>query len=526
MTIRRVCVAGVWLAGALGAARGQGYGAGSAPQAPAQVQGSAVDANGTRLETMSKLLMETQRQLEATQQQLNQLRSELEAMRGKEAAVSSGGASSSQGGAVPAGTLAEKVDHQQEELEVLQAEVKQHDQTKLESVSKYPVRVYGLMLFNAYSNAGVVDDADLPSAAIQRTPDLSHGSVGATFRQTLFGLSATGPRVFGARTSADLSVDFFGGSSYSYYATTNGSVRLRRADIRLGWGDRAEDTSVSRDEVHLGIDAPLISPLSPTSYATVAMPALAWSGNLWTWAPQLRYSHRFAISNDHPERNLQVEGGLWDPPVVGYAGSTAGRVLSAGEISRRPGFLGRVSAHGGSSAHPFSFGVGGYSDRQTFYEGQQIQMWAVTSDLQVPISRRFQLEGEIYRGRGLGGLGGGAYKDVLTGLDKVTGEQRSVGLNAVGGWVQWKTHLTGNTEANLMYGQDGGFARDFRTLNLTGSTYALEQSARTQMIVANVIYRPKTYLIFSPEYRRILSWKATGPAANANIYTLSLGYQF
>ena len=53
-----------------------------------------------------------------------------------------------------------------------------------------------------------------------------------------------------------------------------------------------------KDLLRLGYDSPLISPLSPTSIATMAQPALAWSGNLWTWAPQLRWEHRFVFDND------------------------------------------------------------------------------------------------------------------------------------------------------------------------------------------------------------------------------------
>ena len=479
------------------------------------------DATSARLESMSKLLLDTQHQLEQTQQQLNQLRSELDQLRGRalpavpEASVSS---------SVPTG-LAGEVARQRDEQEVIEAEVKQHDQTKLESVSKYPVRIYGLLLFNAYSNAGVVDNPDLPSVAIPPTPDKSHGSVGACFRQTLLGVSANGPRAFGAKTSGDISVDFFGDPSYNYYGSSNGNVRLRRGDIRFAWGDNSR-VEGSHDEVNLGIDGPLISPLSPASFATVAIPALAWSGNLWTWAPELRYKHTFAISSRNESQNFQLEGGLWDPPATGSSGSSASRILSAGELSRRPGLLGRASIHAGSDDHPFAIGVGGFSDRQTFYEGQQIEFWAVTSDWQIPISHRFQLDGEIYRGRGLGGLGGGAYKDTLTGIDFKTGLSRTLGLNAVGGWVQWKTHFSPTAEANFIFGQDGGFASDFLQLNLSYNTYSLEQSARNQTGVINFIYRPKTYLILSPEYRRLLSWSITGPAASANTYTLSLGYQF
>jgi hypothetical protein len=487
--------------------------------APAAQQHDATEA---RLDTLSRLLTATQQQLEDTQRELMQMRAELEELRG---AAHASGATPSSSTAPAAGRLAEQVVSQQEQQEILAAEVKQHDQTKLESASKYPVRVYGLVLFNTYSNAGVVDNADLPSIAIPRSEDVSHGSIGGSLRQSLFGITANGPSFLGARSSADISLDLFGGSSYSYYASSNGSVRFRRGDIGLSWG-ATDGTKGGRDELHVGVDAPLISPLSPTSYATVAEPALAWSGNLWTWAPELQYRHTFSLSASESGRSLQVEGGLWDPPAVGSAGATAARVLSAGELSRRPGFLGRTSFHAGSSEHPFAIGVGGYSDRQTFYEGQQIQMWAVTGDWRVPLSRRFELQGEVYRGRGLGGLGGGVYKDVLTGTDRITGLSRTLGLNAAGGWSQLKAQLFHGSEANVVYGQDGGFSSDFRQLTLSGSSYVLEQSARNQMIMTNFIYRPRTYIIVSPEYRRILSWKTYGPSAVANVFTLSLGYQF
>ncbi len=468
------------------------------------------DVTTQKLDTLSKALALTQQQLEQTQRQVDELRRQIEALRGQ--------------ASTPAPTtstsVAETVAHQQEEQEVLAAEVKQHDQTKLESVSKYPVRVYGLVLFNTFSNAGVVDNPDLPSAAVARTPGTSHGSLGASFRQSLFGISANGPRFLGARTSADISIDFFGDPTYNYYGSSNGNLRLRRGDIRMAWGANANAES-SRDELHLGIDAPLISPLSPTSFATVAAPALAWSGNLWSWAPQLQYKHTFALPSTG--RSLQAEAGLWDSPDVGISGASASRILSAGELSRRPGVLGRVSYHDPNGT---ALGIGGYTGSQTYANANTIQMWAITSDWHIPVAHRFELEGELYRGRGLGGLGGGAYKDVLTGADPITGATTSIGLNAVGGWAQWKTNLFQGAELNLIYGQDDAFSSDFRRLNLSATTFVLEQNARNHMMVANFVYRPKTYLILSPEYRRILSWRITGPVATANIFTLSLGYRF
>ncbi|MEO6803378.1 MAG: hypothetical protein ABI197_09075 [Granulicella sp.] len=407
-----------------------------------------------------------------------------------------------------------------EELEVLQAEIKQHDQSKLESLSKYPVRVYGLILFNSFSNAGVVDNPDLPSSAFFRVPGTSHGSVSATLRQTLFGIQAFGPKIWAATTAADISADFFGDIAYTSYGSSAGALRLRRADISLDWQREG-----SRDEVHLGVDAPLISPLSPTSYATVAQPALAWSGNLWTWEPQLRYKHTLAV-NSANTRTLQFEGGLWDPPGLGSdpAGST--RALSPGELARVPGLEGRVSVHAGAATHPFSLGVGGYSDEQLYNSGQKIRTYAVTADWQLPLAPHVELEGEFYRGRGLGGLGGGAYKDVLTGLDVRTGVARTLGLNAIGGWTQLKNRINSQLELNGAFGLDQGFASDFHQLDLGAKLKYPASTTRTQSLFGNVIYRPKTYLILSPEYRHISSWNIGRPVYRANIYTFSLGFEF
>ena len=99
-----------------------------------------------------------------------------------------------------------------------------------------------------------------------------------------------GPRIAGGRTSAAVTMDFFGGIAYGNYGTAAGLVRLRTARINLDWANSS---------VQAGMVEPLISPLSPTSYATVAEPGLAWAGNLWTWAPQLKVSHRFLIQDDH-----------------------------------------------------------------------------------------------------------------------------------------------------------------------------------------------------------------------------------
>ena len=118
------------------------------------------------------------------------------------------------------------------------------------------------------------------------------------------------------------------------------------------------------------------------------------------------------------------------------------------------------------------------------------------------------------------------YKDVVTGTDPITGVSVLHPLNAIGGWTQFKTRFSSSLETNLSIGQDDGFARDFHAVVLSPAASAGQLRARNEMVVGNLIFRPKTYLILSPEYRRIWSWPINGTASTLDIFTLSAGYQF
>ena len=138
----------------------------------------------------------------------------------------------------------------------------------------------------------------------------------------------------------------------------------------------------------------------------------------------------------------------------------------------------------------------------------------------------FELAGEAYRGRAIGGLGGGVYKDVVTGNDPVTGLATFRLLNAAGGWTQAKLRFTPTIEANAAIGLDDGFSRDFHSLVLVTNTNNTLLRARNRMVTANLIFSPKTYLILSPEYRRIWTWPINSARSTANIFTLTFGLRF
>jgi hypothetical protein len=472
----------------------------AAPGCLAQAaQDQPIEKFEQKLNDLTEQLSQTQRSLDKSAAEVKELRAELDALRAK------AGAAPAPHQEEPSGEL----EALREQQDAMQSEIKQHDQTKVETVSKYPLRVSGVVLFNAFSNAGVVDNSQLPTIALPRFPGGSHGSSGATLRQTLITLDASGPRIGGARSSAELSVDFFGGVSaneYGYNAAA-GVVRMRQGFVNLDW---------YRTSAQAGYTMPLISPLSPTSYATVAQPGLSGSGNLWAWSPQIKVEQRFDIS----ERNtIALEGGLIDPQSPGY---TSIQLDSPVEASRHPGYEGRLSYRG----HTGHIGIGGYSASQFYASTTQIHSWAATGDWQIPITKWFELSGEAYRGRSLGGFGGGTYKDILTGMDSGSGLTRSTGVETAGGWGQLKFRPNPAFEANGAFGLDDAFGSNFEGLIFPADANPLELTTRNQTFVANLIYRPKSYLILSPEYRHIQTWQYTGPGSVAHIFTVTAGFQF
>jgi hypothetical protein len=479
-----------------------------------------------RLDAVTSSLADAQQALQKSLLEIQTLRGQLDSLRAQSAPASQAADPLSAhnqppdrpGNAADVGVpLNDDLKGLHEEQDALQAEVKQHEQIKVESASKYSLRLTGLILFNAFSNAGVVDNVDLPTFALPRQPGRSHGSAGATLQQTLVGLEGTGPTIGGARTFADVSMDFFGGTTTNAYgySYSTGAVRMRQAQISLDW---------PKTTLQAAYTVPLISPLSPTSYATVAQPGFSSSGNLWTWSPQVRLEQRFPLSDD---RSISLEGGLIDPESPGYSSA---QLDSPVEASRRPGYEGRVSYRANSSwtgsSHRFVLGAGGYSASQYYSSSTQIHSWAATLDWQVPILKWFEVTGEAYRGRALGGLGGGLYKDVVVVTNPVTGLPQTNGIETVGGWTQLKLRLHPTLEANAAFGIDDAISGNFYGLISTPGANPLQQYARNNSVMGNLIFRPKTYLIFSPEYRHLLTWPYTGPVNVANVFTFSAGYQF
>jgi hypothetical protein len=458
------------------------------------------------LARLSRELQETRSQLAASQRQIEELRQGLAELR---AQVQTGQPANNEAPPSSEPTVATA----DQDVGFLAAKVAELHQDKVESASKYPVKLSGLVLFNAYRNNGSLDIADMPSLAFPTFPGSPNGSVGATLRQTLLGVDATGPKIFGARSSANLEVDFAGGSPTTAYGVASGLVRLRTAGMSLDW---------DKTSLRIGQDAPFFSPLSPTSYATVLEPAMAWSGNLWVWTPEIEVERRVALQ---PHSNLVLQGGLLDP-LTEENPSFQGRDATAGEATRIPAYAGRIAIDRSSEEHfPFTIGFGGYGARQRYGTFSQINSWTVNTDFKVPLGKYLELSGEWYDGQAVGGLGGGIWTSVVY-PDPTVPHADIHPLRSIGEWAQLKVKPIARFEINGAFGQDENFGRDLRffaTPFMDLGFLALKKN-RTEFL--NFIYEPNSFLLFSVEYRHLLTEPALGASASGDHLNLAAGVRF
>ncbi|HEV2493451.1 MAG TPA: hypothetical protein VG204_10335 [Terriglobia bacterium] len=445
-------------------------------------------------------------------------RATAEAHPAEKMAVSSGPAAPGRGGegsglGKRVNGLDDRVTSLEESQQLLGAKVDDQYQSKVESGSKYRVRLSGIALLNVFGTRGSVDNLDVPTLARPREPLDSSGSFGATLRQTQLGLEVFGPRVGGARTSGDLQFDFFGGFPDTQDGVTAGLVRLRTSTVRFDW---------AHTSIVAGQDAPFFSPLSPSSLASLAYPALAYSGNLWTWTPQVVVERRRVLSDDS---SILVQGGILDSLTGEPPADQFYRLPQAGERSRQPAYATRVAWTRGALGHPLTLGAGGYYARQDWGFGRSVDAWAGTADWELPLGRWLSLTGELYRGRGIGGLGAATGRSVLFSGSPTDPRTSLVGLNAAGGWSQLKFKPLEKLEVNGAFGEDYPFGSDLARFP-QGQSYVDPSIGRSASAFVNGIYHLRSNLLFSLEYRKLWTSESYRTKVAADHVNVGVGVLF
>lgn len=412
-----------------------------------------------------------------------------------------------------AGAMEDRMARLEEDVQLQAGKIDEQYQTKVESASKYRVRLSGIALLNLFSDRGTVDNQDVPSIVLVPSALDSKGSFGGTLRQSEIGLEVFGPRLAGARTTGDIQFDLGGGFPDISNGVSSGLFRLRTGTMRLDW---------SHTSVIAGQDNIFFSPLSPTSFASLIVPALGYAGNLWAWLPQVRVEHRFDLSSDS---HVTLQGGILDNLTGETPRFQAQRVPQAGEASGQPGYGMRVAWTHPAFDQPVTFGLGGYYSRQNWSLGRHVDGWAGTADWEVPLGPWFSLGGEFYIGDAVGGLGGGIGQSVVISGSFADPATQVRGVDSIGGWSQLKFRPTSRWEFNGAFGLDSARAEDLRAFVVSQPIY-YSSPARNRSSFLNFIYRPYSNLLFSAEYRHLRTWQLNGAGPTADQVNLMVGILF
>jgi hypothetical protein len=500
----------------------------SAGAAPCHGQSAKSSADQkTDLETVAKLLQQLQTEVQALHSEVNdlkaqqasataeseQLRKQLEAATSRLAAMD---ASAKPPAETAAATTAveERVSRLEENQQLTDSRLAEHSQSKVESSSKYRLRLSGMAVLNFFGNRGNVDNSDFPQLAV--APDLlsSKSTFGGSIRQSQIGLQAFGPTVAGAHTSADVELDFAGGFPDVPNGASFGLMRLRTGTVRFDW---------ERTSVIAGQDALFFSPLNPTSISTLATPALAYSGNLWGWTPQVRVEHKFTLSDSS---SFSVQGGILDALSGDKPFSMYYRSQSWAESSGQPGYAARVAwSRSMREDQVLSFGAGGYYDRQRWGFGRSLDAWAATLDARIPLGSKVEFTGQFYRGRAIGGFGAGLGQTAVWSGSLINPATDVYGLDSMGGWTQLKYRLNPKLQFNAAFGIDNPFAGELRD-GRGNTTYYSFPLSKNEGGFVNFIYQPRSNIVFSMEFRRIKTFTLDSTANTANVSNVSVGYIF
>src|SRR3984893_11483214 len=475
-----------------------------------------------KIEQLTRSLQQTQVELAQSRTEIQQLRVTLQEVLDRMNSLASAAAAPAQeptNTAIPQNKPDEArgaAPISQDDWEILNARIDEQRQSKVESASRYRLKLSGIALFNAFGTYGQVDNVDLPSISVSRFPGYSDGNVGASVRQSIIGLRGIGPTVFGARTSADLQMDFFGGLPNGYGATSSGIAEVRLARIRFDW----KNTSAVA-----GLDYPFFSPNLPTTYATMVVPGFASAGNLWTWTPTLRIEQRFSGALSA----FKIEAGFMDPSSnTDYAPNSNLRLPSPTENSRQPTYAVRLSASTKSEDRPASIGFSGVYSPQRFLGNYDVAGWAGTLDWRIPLLPKTELSGQFFTGRGIDGFGGlplsplrptnPVYYAAVTAPELAN-------LGVIGGWSQFKIKVNARNEFNIAAGTGGRTPAALRNAAVSDS-FLTSVPARNQMLFVNSIFRPRSDLLFSAEYRRLRTYEITGSPNSAGQIGLGVGFLF
>ncbi|MBY0489221.1 MAG: hypothetical protein K2R93_05225 [Gemmatimonadaceae bacterium] len=342
-------------------------------------------------------------------------------------------------------SLAARLARTEEALRLLREQLATESAAQVRLRSRAQLELSARLVMNSFRSSGNLQGGESPVfASPDRARDPEYGSagrsnLGASFRQTLIGATATIDSVLGGTLAADLEVDFFARATDANPPLFP-EPRLRTARVFL---------TRPKTDIMLGTETPLISDLNPISSAGVGIPVFATAGNLWNWLPQLRVTREVWSRAGARAVSVALQGALMAPyanerHLANLTGPDAaaltGKPAVESRVRVRWGTEHDVVAAQGVHTRGGEIGVGVHSGALRVAGDSSLHSWAVSTDLRVPLGTRVELRGEGYRGRLIRGLGGGAIGQNFGTLG--VSEQPGVPLTDTAGWLQLNAQMT------------------------------------------------------------------------------------
>ena len=371
----------------------------------------------------------------------------------------------------------------EERLDIQQQRIEEQAQTKVEASQKFPIRVTGMALFNAFLNSRQSGGADYPVTAA--ATGAAHS--GATVRQTIVGLEFSGPRaIWGAKVNGSVYMDFFAA------AGTNSAMRIRTASLEIAWKSRS---------VIAGLEKPIFNPREPSSLAQVGLSPLTGAGNLWFWLPQVRFEQEVRLG---ASSGLRAQLGAVQTREIGpYTGTIVPEAV-------RPAAEGRVNFHHKLDDQRRMEIAAGFHASTTHAGGQSIPSNLFAMDWFFNPWKALEFTGVFFSGQNVAHLGSGTRQGFAI------GKNYGYAVASRGGWGQLTLHTLPRLDFHFFTGQVDDANHDL----LTGSI------GKNLLFGGNAYFRVAPNVLVGLEASQVRTMYLGQGVRINNHYDLALAYLF
>jgi hypothetical protein len=376
----------------------------------------------------------------------------------------------------------------EERLDIQEKRVEEQAQTKVEAAQRFPIRLSGMVLVNAFHNGSGSGGADTPTT-VARVPGRQTG--GISLRQSIVGLEFTGSNTFiGAKARGSVFMDFYEGNT----ETTNFyPVRFRTGGFHLDWATRT---------LSFVQEKPLFSQRDPDSFSYVGVSPLTSAGNLWRWQPQVRFEQRMGTGAVQTKAQVALV----------QTSEESGFDFATNRLSserRRPGLQGRFEIAAGTAGERRVEVAPGFHLSESNVSGQNYRSDVVSVDWLLTPFSKLNWTGLAWTGQNVHHFG--AYRQSFA---LVNGVLRPV--HSRGGWTQVSVPFTSRFSLNVF-----GGLHDDRNEDIAANGIAVNRSG-----AVNVMYRLAPHITLSLEaMKQRTTFRDIGNRSN-NRYDLSIAYLF